>query len=425
MKRRHFLLAAAAQGLALGLGGGRSAAAAAPPRVVIVGGGWGGLAAARALRELAPEADVSLIERQAAFWSGPLSNRWLVGQLDERHFRYDYQPAARSAGYRFIHDTVTAIDRERRRVVTGAGAFDYDWLILAAGIRHDYAAWFGDDATLAERTRTLFPAAYTAESEYFQLRERLTRFKGGDWLMTIPPAPFRCMPAPYERAVLLAGWFAARKLPARIVILDPNPPAQDFVRIFREFGPQLVYHSQVGISAVDPIKKTVQTEFEAFGFDEAILMPPQQAAEIAWQAGLIGRDGSGRPSGWAKTDPLSFASVEDERIFIIGDMIDRTSPIFGHYPKTAQMAVSQGRLAAKRIAALLQGRNPPPDLPGSLCHVTTRYAPPEAIRIEMAYRLRGDGAIMQQAKVNRDAQPRGEDLAWLQETLQSLSLSPP
>ncbi|MBK6677276.1 MAG: FAD-dependent oxidoreductase [Rhodocyclaceae bacterium] len=54
-------------------------------RVVIVGGGWGGLAAARHLRELAPDLDVVVIERNASFWSGPLSNRWLAGLVDTRY----------------------------------------------------------------------------------------------------------------------------------------------------------------------------------------------------------------------------------------------------------------------------------------------------------------------------------------------------
>jgi NADH dehydrogenase FAD-containing subunit len=47
--------------------------------VVIVGGGWGGLAAARRLRRLAPELEVTLVERDAGFRSLPLSNAWLVG----------------------------------------------------------------------------------------------------------------------------------------------------------------------------------------------------------------------------------------------------------------------------------------------------------------------------------------------------------
>src|SRR5690606_13158940 len=48
------------------------------PRVVICGGGWGGMTTARFLRELSPEAEVVLLERNPTFWSGPMSNKWLI-----------------------------------------------------------------------------------------------------------------------------------------------------------------------------------------------------------------------------------------------------------------------------------------------------------------------------------------------------------
>ena len=51
-------------------------------RVVVVGGGWGGLSAARQLRALAPELEVVLVERNPAFFSMPLSNKWLAGLVD-------------------------------------------------------------------------------------------------------------------------------------------------------------------------------------------------------------------------------------------------------------------------------------------------------------------------------------------------------
>jgi hypothetical protein len=141
-------------------------------------------------------------------------------------------------------------------------------------------------------------------------------------------------------------------------------------------------------------------------------MPPQQAGDLAWQADLIGSDASGRPSGWAAADPLSYQSRADERIFLVGDMLDRVSPLFGHYPKSGQMASRQGRSVARRIAALAHGAAPIREFPDSVCHIATRLDPPEALRIESTFRLRGDGVLMQQSRTTRDAQPRGEDLAW-------------
>jgi NADPH-dependent 2,4-dienoyl-CoA reductase/sulfur reductase-like enzyme len=419
LKRRHFMGASAALGVAALLPQASSAQAnkARRPRVVVVGGGWGGLSAARYLHEFAPELDVTLLDRHPAFWSCPLSNKWLVGLLDGRLLTHEYTAAARAWGYRFVQAEVDAIDRDKRQVVTPAGRFDYDWLVLAEGIRHDYRTWFGDDHEAAALTQKQFPAAWTAGDEFRILHAKLNAFRGGDLLMTIPPAPFRCPPAPYERAALLAGWFAARKIPGRIVILDANPPFQEFQRLFHEFGERVAYRAQTRVVGVDPRARIAKTEFEDFGFDDAILMPPQQAGDLAWQAGLIGRNGGGKPSGWADADPLSFVSRADERIFVAGDTLGHVSDLFGHYPKSAHMAVRQGRLVARQIAARAHDKPVAAEFPDSLCHIATRYAPPEAIRLATSYRLRGDGVLMQQAKTGRDPQPQGEDLAWLRSML--------
>ena len=85
MQRRHFLWTPPA--LALGAAATTAVSAlAAPaiissqstilprqgkgPRIVICGGGWGGMTAARYLRELIPNADVVLLERNATFCGG-------------------------------------------------------------------------------------------------------------------------------------------------------------------------------------------------------------------------------------------------------------------------------------------------------------------------------------------------------------------
>ena len=58
-------------------------------------------------------------------------------------------------------------------------------------------------------------------SELAGLKQRLADFKGGNLLMTIPPLPYRCPPAPYERASMMAHSLKSRGVKnARIVILD-------------------------------------------------------------------------------------------------------------------------------------------------------------------------------------------------------------
>lgn len=399
-------------------------------RVVIVGGGWGGLAAARHLRALAPEIQITLVESSEAFWSCPLSNRWLAGLIDDRLLRHDYATAARAGGYTLVRARATAIDRERRQLRTSGPTLPYDWLILATGIDEDFSAWFGDETRPAEEARLRFGSAWQA-GDHLALKARLDRFAGGDFLMTVPPMPYRCPPAPFERACMIATRFRQRGLKARVIVLDPNPSMPGFTRLFGgAYRDRIVYVPQAHVRAIDPFARTVRTDFETFGFDDALLMPPQRACKLAREAGLIGRDvnETARASGWAATvapDSGSYRSAADPRIFVVGDMIDRAGQLFGHYPKTGQMAARQGRIVAGEIAAEVRGQEAPKQLPDSTCFVLAGAEPVEMMRIETAYRFRGDGLIVQTIRQHHDAQPRDEDIDWARGMFSELLLAPP
>ncbi len=381
--------------------------------MLIVGGGWGGLTAARSLRQLAPELDVVVVEKETAFWSNPLSNKWLVGLNDGRLLSHDTQAAASAFGYTLIRAEVTALDREQRQVITAQGNIASNWLILATGIAHDYSAWFGDDQAAAEHTRKAFPAAYTGPDEALALKKKLAAWSGGDLVMTIPPMPYRCPPAPYERAGMIAWWMKSRGIKGRIHVLDPNPIALGFDKVFRDtYRDIVVYHPQAQVRALDPFKKSITTDFDTLAFDEAILMPPQQAGDLVRQAGLNGQDNKGKSSGWAAVEPLTLRSVSDERIFLVGDTIDKVSPLFGHYPKTGQLASRLGQIAARQVAARALGKDAETRLPDSVCQVIARVEPQESMRIEAHYRQRGDGLIQQTVKQTYNAQASDEDVHW-------------
>lgn len=419
--RRRFLASSAALGVCA-LKGGMSLAKAAPPRllpasqgrrVVVVGGGWGGLAAARHLRALAPELDVVLLEQAPAFWSNPLSNQWLAGLVDESLLVHDYRAAAAAFGYTFIQARVEAVEREHRQLSTSLGTLDYDWLVLAVGIRHNYAAWFGDDLARAEYTRRTYPCAFTARDEALALKAKLTNFAGGELVMTLPPYPYRCPPAPFERATLIGSWLKSGRLKGHLTVLDPNPGGLGFRKLFADhYEEQISYVSDARIRTIDPYTRKIATDFDEYPFDDAILMPPQQAGDLLWQADLIERDREGALTGWAGVEPTALHAPGDERVFLVGDALGKVSPLFGAYPKTGHMAYHQGRIVAHQIAARLRGEQAPTLLPESVCLVMRDFAPQELVRIESRYRLRGDGLIQQTVSQTRDPNPRGEDRLW-------------
>jgi hypothetical protein len=157
-------------------------------RVVVCGGGWGGISAAKHLKKLDPTLDVVVLERNPVFFSCPMSNKWLVDVVDTNFLTFSYLKVAQKYDYKFIQTEVTAFERDKKRVITAQGWIDYDYLIVGAGIRYNYEAWFGNDRKAAEYTKAHFPAAYIPNAEHFALKESIQNFKGGDLVMTLPPA---------------------------------------------------------------------------------------------------------------------------------------------------------------------------------------------------------------------------------------------
>ena len=120
--RRAFLAALGAAGLLALPGCASTRRRAEVARIVVVGGGYGGATAARYAALWGGDAvDVTLVERDAAFVSCPLSNLVLAGSRTIADVTVGYEGLAKR-GVRVVHDTAVAVDPERRRVRLARGA---------------------------------------------------------------------------------------------------------------------------------------------------------------------------------------------------------------------------------------------------------------------------------------------------------------
>ncbi|WP_269900241.1 FAD-dependent oxidoreductase [Paenalcaligenes faecalis] len=390
------------------------------PRIVICGGGWGGMTSARYLRELIPNADVILLEKNPTFWSGPMSNKWLVDIVSTDFVNHDMIHPANKYGYTLVNTEVIGFDRDKKRVQTAQGSVDYDYLILSGGIRNAYDAWFGNDLYAAEYTRKHFPNAYIPNAEMFALKNKLNAFKGGTIVMTLPPPPHRCPPSPYERACLMAWHIKKNNIPGKIIILDPKPKigpiGEGYKAAFEELYPDIITHvPNAVVKEVDPFNKHIKTAAGDFDFDDAVLMPPHQASDMVWYADLIGKDASGKPTGWADMHPRLFTANTDDNVYIVGDSMGFISDQFGHYPKSGHVAHAVAKIVAQNIYERTSGKEVKAVLPDNLCYMMVNGDPQEEISVKFEYELDATGKVLQ-TQIDMDVRSTDlvqEDFNWI------------
>ena len=123
MQRRR-LLAGMVAGGALGLTGcGTMGSSASKAKVVVVGGGWGGSTVSKYIRVFSDgEIDVTMVEPNRAFVSCPISNLVIAGMKNMVDITTPYSGLSGTHGVKIVHDTVTAVDAEKKMVKLAGGS---------------------------------------------------------------------------------------------------------------------------------------------------------------------------------------------------------------------------------------------------------------------------------------------------------------
>ena len=345
--RREFVGLAGATLLAAH--GPKAARGQAAPRVVVVGGGIGGATVARYLAASTVPIDVTLVEPKERYITCFFSNLYLGGLRTLDSLSHGYEALAEKSGIKVIHEAATGIDPAAKTVELQSGArLSYDRLVLAPGVAFKFGAIEGYD----EAATQIMPHAWNAGPQSELLRRQLESMDdGGVFLIVVPPDPFRCPPAPYERASLVAYYFKQYKPKSKILILDakdafkPQDVFQDaWARHYPGMIEWLPAQFTGGVKAVDVNTRSVITEGETFKGAVVNVIPAQSAGALAVQMGLANE------SGWCPVDPTTFESKLQPGIHLVGDAI-----IGGDMPKSAFSANSQAKACAFAIAAALTG----------------------------------------------------------------------
>jgi sulfide dehydrogenase [flavocytochrome c] flavoprotein subunit len=341
--------------LAAGAATGTLAACASTPeiqkpigRVVVIGGGFGGAAAAKYIRMWSGgRIEVFLVDRNSQYVSCPMSNLVLGGSKKIEDITLGYAKL-RDYGVQVLRDEVTGIDTAKKKVkLTRIEDLPYDRLVLSPGVDFMYdqiPALNNADAQKA------ILHAWKAGPETVALKKQLEEMRdGGVYILTIPKAPYRCPPGPYERACQVASYLKRAKPKSKVLILDANEDIVSKKGLFlKAWGDRykgiIEYRNNQEAKDIDLRTMTVKTDFDSFKGDVLNVVPPQKAAEIAAKAGVITTN-----NRWCGVDWLTMQSTANPDIHVLGDATLSAALM----PKSGSMANQHAKVCASGVIALM------------------------------------------------------------------------
>jgi len=335
--------------------------------IVVIGGGMAGITAAKYLRLWGGSGiNVTLVEPNATYTSNIMSNLVLNNSRTLSSLAYGYTNVAAKYGITVKQASVQSINASAKTVtLSDSTTLSYDRLVVAPGIE------FMDAYGLTQSDYdSKTPHAWRAGAQTELLRTQLANMpNNGTFVMTIPKAPYRCPPGPYERACLVADFLKTYKGSAsKVVVLDENLSIQaevtNFTYAFNTIHSGVIdYRPGITGIQINPDTKVVSYIDQvgnAVTVNANVVSPivAHRAAGSStggWlaNAGLNNSVSAGVPDGrWCVVDVLSYESTAVPNIHVIGDAASCGLPKAGH------VANQEAKICADAIVRILGGQAP-------------------------------------------------------------------
>ena len=366
-------------------------------QIVVIGGGFGGLTVAKGLMKKDKNFDVLVIEKNDTFMSCPFSNTNL-GKLDGINlgtFVFDYAQPVDKHGYSMLKSEVTSINRKAKEIHTAAGIVQYDILVLSPGIAYDYKGQFPtwSKEKIGQVARQA-PAALIPGSEHVALERQLANMEDGDVVITVPNGKFRCPPAPFERASMIAAYMNKEDIKGKVIVLNPKAKFAKFGAFMEAwkdlYSDRIVYVPNSKVEDVDLDGKTVTYSVEGnkktAKYEVLNLMPNNKANPVVEMSGVETTTAFGK----VVMNGCSFQTKSDKDIYAVGDVV-------GHaIPPSGQTANWAGKQCADEIAHRLHGKaytlavKAAPVKAGNVCYSMVGDKPEEAIMVTHDFSWTGE-----------------------------------
>jgi sulfide:quinone oxidoreductase len=299
--------------------------------VLILGAGFGGLELATLLSERLPgDVEVTLVDQSETFFFGYSKLDVLTGRQTPDEILMPYSRFSKP-GVEFRRERVLEIDPATRRVVTDAGTYEPDLLVIALGAGYDVGATPG----FAEGGHEY----YTVEGAA-RLRDELAAFDGGRIILAVLSIPFKCPPAPYEGALLIHDALVDRGIRDRssIHVVSPQPspipvsPSASKAIEAAMVDRGIEYTRQHRVHGIDPDARVARFADHEEAYDLFIGIPMHRVPAVLVDAGLT-------DEGWVAVDPATY-ETRFPGVYAIGDCAEAGAPKAGTLAESAARAVA-------------------------------------------------------------------------------------
>jgi sulfide:quinone oxidoreductase len=272
----------------------------------------------------------------------------MLGQRDVRRITRDLRTLEKK-GIEFKTAEITGFDFDNKRVLLSSGQVSYDYLVVSLGV--DYSA---EEVPGLHRAWSFYHAEGSEG-----LREELPKFAGGHVAVCVPTIPYRCPPAPYEGAMLLAHYFRKRKIDARVHVYTPEP--RPLMATGEKVGSavvELLHERDIGFTGGVSLKSVNQDKHimnfadgAHVDFDLLVATPVHRLPHVLAGTPLV------NGGTWVPVDRDSLQTAVPD-VFAIGDVTHVPLANGFALPKAGVFAHGEAEVVARNIAAEVAGKEP-------------------------------------------------------------------
>ncbi|NOX41312.1 MAG: FAD-dependent oxidoreductase [Alphaproteobacteria bacterium] len=329
--------------------------------IIIIGGSFGGLTTAYELRRRLPRGkhEITVIASERRFIFIP-SLPWVaMGHKSLEDISFDLERPLNAKGINFVNAAVTEIDAQARQIKTATETYTYDTLVIATGHRSANEAVPGLGPFDGPGHSLMSPP------EAMEARETLAAFLANPGPMVIGAAPgASCVGPAYEFLFEVHHALKRRSLAhkAPITFVTPEPFLGHFgvggfgkIRQYLEGELEerdMRYHTSAAVTKITDSSveladgKVVPSQY-------SLILPPLAGINPVAEA-----KGLANPKGFVPVD-ATYRHQNFDNIYAVGVAVAMPPvedlPVPVNFPKTGHMTEQMAKIAAKNIAADIQG----------------------------------------------------------------------